>query len=185
MEADPQTLFLRLLVFGVCPLWLAAGFADWLCHRRTVIERTSGAPESAFHLALYGLIAVPAILALYFEITAAVLAVATAGVLAHSLLSWWDTAYSQPRRLIGPVEQIVHSHLEMLPVFALAIVIVMFWNEVREPRWTLTPRAVPMSPRAQLVALGALFAGLALILEELVRCLRVPRLSGVRPAPPR
>jgi hypothetical protein len=184
MDADLQTLFLRLLAFGICPLWLAAGLADWLCHRRAMIERTSGAPESALHLALYGLVAMPAILALYFEITAAVLAVATVGVLAHSLLSWWDTAYSQPRRYIGPAEQIVHSHLEMLPVFALAIVIVIFWSEVREPRWTLTSRAAPMSPRAQLVALGALFAGLALILEEFFRCLRMPRSSGAPSGPP-
>ena len=31
-----------LLMYGVMPLWIVAGLADWWCHRRTGIERTSG-----------------------------------------------------------------------------------------------------------------------------------------------
>jgi len=36
----------------VVPLWIAAGLADWFCHRRTRIERTSGLTENAFHWVL-------------------------------------------------------------------------------------------------------------------------------------
>ena len=37
-----------MLMYFVMPLWLAAGFADYLCHRATHIERTSGWKESSF-----------------------------------------------------------------------------------------------------------------------------------------
>ena len=35
-----------LLMYFVLPLWLAAGFADYLCHRAVHIEKTSGWRES-------------------------------------------------------------------------------------------------------------------------------------------
>jgi hypothetical protein len=31
-----------VLMYFVLPVWLAAGFADYLCHRATCIETTSG-----------------------------------------------------------------------------------------------------------------------------------------------
>lgn len=34
---DPQTL---LLLYFVLPIWLVAGFADWICHRATNIQET-------------------------------------------------------------------------------------------------------------------------------------------------
>ena len=50
MEQDPTLL---LLMYFVVPVWLMAGFADWLCHRATNIEITSGAKESVIHLLLF------------------------------------------------------------------------------------------------------------------------------------
>jgi hypothetical protein len=35
-----------VLTYFVLPLWLVAGFADYLCHRASHIEQTSGAKES-------------------------------------------------------------------------------------------------------------------------------------------
>ena len=34
----------------VIPLWFAAGMVDWLCHRASDIEHTTGAKESLFRL---------------------------------------------------------------------------------------------------------------------------------------
>jgi hypothetical protein len=47
-----------LLMYFVLPVWLAAGFADYLCHRASHIERTSGWKESLLHLLQFSEMAV-------------------------------------------------------------------------------------------------------------------------------
>ena len=42
---NTHELLTGILLYGVLPLWVAAGFADYLCHRRTRIEATSGIVE--------------------------------------------------------------------------------------------------------------------------------------------
>ncbi|HKU89957.1 MAG TPA: hypothetical protein VJP84_09180 [Steroidobacteraceae bacterium] len=157
------------------PLWLLAGFGDWLCHRRTLIQRTAGPRESALHLVLYLVIAIPIVLALFLEVSTSLLLLMTLSVLAHSAVSLWDTSYAQPRRHIAPIEQMIHSHLEMLPVFALALVIVMHWDVVVQPRWTLALRAQPLPDAWRNIVLVLLVPGLLMILEELARGLREQR----------
>jgi hypothetical protein len=168
---DLRSLLIILLLVTL-PAWLLAGFADWLCHRRTLIHRTAGARESMLHLLLYLLIALPIALGLFLEPTALLLALMAAFVVTHSAVSLWDTHYAQPRRFISPVEQLVHSHLEMLPMFGLALVILLEWDAVIHPSWTLAPRARVLPPAWTFGVLLALGPGLLLILEELQRCLR-------------
>jgi hypothetical protein len=177
-----RTALWNLLGFGVFPLWLAAGGADWLCHRRTHIERTSGPRESLLHLLLFLEIAIPAVLALWLEINALMLALMAAGVLAHMLTSWWDTAFAQPRRYIAPIEQHVHSWLEMLPLFALVMIALLHASQLAELRWQLTAREHPVAPAWRWAVLLGLTAGLAFILEEGWRGLR-ERQRGVREPP--
>jgi hypothetical protein len=50
MLSDPTVL---ILMYFVLPLWLIAGFADWLCHRASHIESTTGAKESLIHLLMF------------------------------------------------------------------------------------------------------------------------------------
>jgi hypothetical protein len=169
-----RSLLIALLCLSL-PIWLLAGFGDWLSHRRSRIERTSGPRESALHLLLYLLIAVPLAAALFLEITALLQIFMAACVLAHMGVSLWDTSFSQPRRYIAPLEQQIHSYLEMLPLFAVALVVVLHWDAVRHPAWSLSVRNPPL-PTAWIsgVLLG-LLAGLVMILEELWRCRRVAR----------
>jgi hypothetical protein len=42
MLSEPDVL---ILMYFVIPVWFAAGFADWLCHRSSNIETTSGIKE--------------------------------------------------------------------------------------------------------------------------------------------
>src|SRR5690349_23947212 len=42
---DAAELTQNVLMYFVLPLWLVAGFADYLCHRAAHIETTSGAKE--------------------------------------------------------------------------------------------------------------------------------------------
>jgi hypothetical protein len=155
-----------LLGFGIFPLWLAAGGADWLCHRRTRIERTSGSRESVLHLALFLEIAVPTIMALWLDITALMLVIMATAVLAHMFTSWWDTSFAQPRRHIAPVEQLVHSWLEMLPVFAVLIVALLHAGQFADPQWRLAWREQPVPVEWRWALLLGFALGLALILEE-------------------
>lgn len=168
-----------LVTWGLFPLWLAAGFADWLCHRASRIEQTSGATESRLHVLLFALIALPVMLLLTLEVTALTLVIMLLALLAHQAVSLWDTSYSQPRRFISPIEQQVHGFLELVPLFALAIVVALEWEAVRTPEWRATPRGT--LPGYAPLAWLALAGGLSMILEEWWRCrraARVPRNSA-------
>ena len=46
MLSDPTVL----LMYFVLPIWLMAGFSDWLCHRASHIETITRAKESLIHL---------------------------------------------------------------------------------------------------------------------------------------
>lgn len=58
MLSDPSVL---ILIYGVIPLWLAAGFADWLCHRNANIATTTGPEESLIHLLLFVEVGLPSL----------------------------------------------------------------------------------------------------------------------------
>jgi hypothetical protein len=68
------------LLYFVLPLWLAAGFADYLCHRASSIELTSGYKESLIHLLMFAEVAVRLLAAIFLEINALVIATMIAGV---------------------------------------------------------------------------------------------------------
>jgi hypothetical protein len=178
-----RTILWQLLLWGAFPAWMLAGAADWLCHRRTHIERTSGPRESLLHLLLYAEIVLPLVLALWFELTAAMLLVMTLGVGAHLLTSWWDTSVAQPRRHIAPIEQMIHSWLEMMPLFALLIAGALHATELSQPRWRFELRDPATPVAARTAILLALALGLACILEELWRALRAVRVSAPASAP--
>ncbi|KKJ01741.1 diguanylate cyclase, partial [Burkholderia gladioli] len=57
----PIDAYLR---YGVLPVWLAAGLADWWCHRRSRIEATSGLRVSLLHLAQLAEVGIPLLAAL-------------------------------------------------------------------------------------------------------------------------
>jgi len=171
-ESALRWLLWQILLWGALPLWILAGFVDWLRHRHSRISLTSGTPEAAMHVVAYLLTAVPVLLGLYFEIDALVLVVMAGCVVVHLLLGWIDTGYTHPRRTIGAVEQAVHPFLELLPVFALAIVAALSADAWLTPEWTLRARAEPL-PRAVLIGVTlALVPGLVLMTEELARCWR-------------
>ncbi|HTI85491.1 MAG TPA: hypothetical protein VL966_02720 [Alphaproteobacteria bacterium] len=43
-----------LMFFFVIPLWMFAGVVDYVCHRASGIQQTTGAKESLLHLAMFG-----------------------------------------------------------------------------------------------------------------------------------
>src|SRR3954468_5915110 len=98
-----------ILLYFILPLWLLAGFADYLCHRASQIELTSGYKESLLHILMLAEIATPLLAAIFFEINALVIAIMIVGFVLHKMTVLWDTTFPSHKRLITPIEQHVHS----------------------------------------------------------------------------
>jgi hypothetical protein len=116
-------------MYFVLPLWLAAGFADYLCHRATSIETTSGWKESMLHLLQLGEMAIPTLAAIFLEINALIIAIMIVCLAAHQATAIWDVSYAYRTREIRPTEQHVHSFLEMLPLMGLLIIVTLHWGQ--------------------------------------------------------
>ena len=188
LSTSLATLAREFLVYAVVPLWIAGAFADWLCHRRSRIESTSGLPESALHALMLVELGVPTLLAVFFEINALVVACLLAGFVIHELTVYVDLRYASARRPITPGEQMVHSLLEGLPVVAAVLVFLLNGEAVLSlfgrSRWPaefelhLEPPPLPLAGLAAFAAAGLLFVLLPAV-EELWRCWR----AGARPPP--
>lgn len=183
---DPVRL---LLLYFIMPVWFLAGFADYLCHRASDIAHTAGPKESLIHLLMFGEVAVPLLMCLFFEINALVFAVMIAAFLAHEATALWDVSYAIEHRYVSPVEQHVHSFLEMIPLMAGAFVAVLHWPQLlalfglgKEPPRIALEWKSEVLPVVYIVAVlsAALFFELLPYLEELWRGWKA---RGVRPAP--
>jgi hypothetical protein len=162
----------------VLPIWIAAGLADWWCHRRTDIERTAGVTESAIHAAMMIEGGLPTLLGLFCEVNAGVLGLTYLTLAVHELTAIWDVAYAEGRREVTPTEQHVHGFLERVPLMATVMLTVLHWDQARsvfgiegDPDWRLRTKRRQLSLRYRAGVLGAVAALVALPYgEELVRC---------------
>jgi hypothetical protein len=180
-----QTQFAQAtLLYFILPLWLAAGFADYICHRASAIETTSGYKESLIHLLMFAEIAVPLLAALLLEINALIILMMILGFVVHQLTALWDVSFAIDKREVTPIEQHVHSFLEMLPLMSAVIVIILHWPQFLalfglgsspadfSMTWKQNP--LPLWYIATLLAVIALF-DLFPFIEELWRGLRAKR----------
>ena len=171
----------RLLQYAVVPLWIGAGLADWICHRRTRIEETSGTEESAIHLLMMAEAGVPAVLGLFLEVYAFVLAATLGAFGLHQATAAWDVAYADGRRRVTPTEQHVHGLLEQVPAMATAFLLALHWDQARaliapegeRPAFRVERKRRPLSRRYRIGFTGAVTGLIAApYLEELWRCAR-------------
>ncbi|MDA9399044.1 diguanylate cyclase [Bradyrhizobium sp. CCBAU 45389] len=168
-----------MLMYFVLPVWLAAGFADYLCHRAAHIEETSGWRESILHLLQFGEMAIPVLAALFLEITSGVILMMMVFLALHQATAMWDVRYAAARREVAPIEQHIHSALEMLPLTGLLLVVALHWPTFTAligygaPDFSLTlkQQPLPVSYIATMLVLTALVEVLP-YLEELMRGLR-------------
>jgi hypothetical protein len=167
-----------VLLYFILPLWLAAGFADYLCHRASSIELTTGYKESLIHLLMFSEVAVPLLAAIFFEINALVIALMIAGFIAHQLTALWDVTFAADKRYVSPIEQQIHSFLEILPLAGMLIVIIMNWAQflslwglgAETPRFRITLKLHPLPWTYVATFLSAvLILEVLPYLEELVR----------------
>jgi hypothetical protein len=114
-----------VLMYAMLPLWIAAGLADWACHRRAAIEHTAGLRENLFHWLLFAEVGVGMVAVALFEVNGAVLLIVLGALLLHEATVYVELRYAVSMRRVEPFEQMVHSFLEVLPLGALALLVVI------------------------------------------------------------
>jgi hypothetical protein len=182
---DPLVL---ILMYFVLPLWLIAGFSDWLCHRATHIETTSGPKESVLHLLQFTEVGIPLLAAIFLQINAGIIAFMIVMFLAHEATAFWDVSYSVTTRNVTPIEQHVHSFLELIPLMAIVCVVALHWAQFQalfgfgneSADFSLTWKAEPLPVLYVLILM--VFVVLMVVIpfiEELFRCLRASRTAKI------
>lgn len=171
----------RYLMYIIMPVWSVAGFLDWLWHRQTRIETTSGVKESVMHLLMMAEAGAPILTGLFLEMNAGALALMGAGWLVHDLTVAWDVTYTSSRRLIYPREQHTHGYMQTIPFDIVAVLaclhpeqslaLVGLGSEKADFGLRLRKPPVPLKDFAVIVACMGLLSGLP-HLEELWRCYR-------------
>lgn len=180
----------RYMMYVIMPAWALVGMLDWLWHKQTKIETTSGPKESAMHLLMMMEAGVPVLAGLFLETNAGLLRLMTLGMLLHQATVMWDVAYTASRRKIPPREQHTHTFMETLPFDILAVFACMHPKELRamlgignekgDFRLRLKKPGPPVNHIFLIFSALGLFVFLPHV-EELWRCLRAQRqgLTGV------
>jgi hypothetical protein len=120
-----------LLVYVVLPLWVLAGFLDYLCHRRSDIEHATGVRESLIHWLMVSEVAVPLVLAVFFRINALLLALMILSLIAHGITGYFDLKVAMATRRVTIFEHQVHSVLEILPFTTMLLVMALHWPQTQ------------------------------------------------------
>ncbi len=168
-------------MYIIMPVWSIAGFLDWLWHRQTKIETTSGMKESVMHLLMMAEAGAPILTGLFLEMNAGSLALMGAGWLIHDLTVAWDVSYTSSRRIIYPREQHTHGYMQTIPFDIVAVLaclhphqtmaLVGLGPDKADFALRLRKPPVPLKDFAAIVACMGLLSGLP-HLEELWRCYR-------------
>jgi hypothetical protein len=170
-----------VLMYFILPLWLVAGFADYLCHRASHIATTSGPTESLIHLMMLAEVGIAVTAGMAFEINAGIILLMIFVWAAHEATALLDVTYAHHRREVTPIEQWVHSYLGVLPLLSLVLVVVLHWSQflalfglgAEEPRFEIVWKEPPLpwGYVLPIIAATIIFEVLPYI-EELIRGLR-------------
>ena len=181
---DAEQALLRCLLYFLIPMWTAAGVADWLWHKQTDIENTSGIEESLIHMLMFAEAGGPLYMGLTLEINAGVLLLMLASLGAHEATAFWDVHFAEQRREVTEREQHTHSFLEVLPFAAVGMAACLHWGQAKalfgagDEKADFRPRLKKRRlPLGYLVGVtGMMLAGIALPYgNELWRCWKARR----------
>lgn len=180
----------QCMVGLIIPVWIAAGLLDYLCHRRTHIEKTSGPSESLLHLIMLSQGGPMALAPLMLEANAGLIALLAAFYFAHQATAFWDVDSAVTKRLVTSGEQLVHGYLEGAPFCIAALYMVTNWDQTlallglnaERPRFELRWKQ-PKVPVRDVAVVTAAVLGLDVLphVEEFIRCQRAERqgLTGI------
>jgi hypothetical protein len=177
-DADEATR--RYLMKVMLPLTVIPGVLDWLWHKQTKIETTSGTKESLFHLAMMGQNCALLLSGLFLEMNAGGLALMSGLAVAHEATAMWDVSSTISERKISAHEQHTHSFMESIPFLITACAVCFHPNqflalfgagpEKAEMKLKLKRPLLPVKDIALIFGSLSLVGGLPLV-EELLRCM--------------
>jgi len=120
----------NILVYVVLPLWVLAGFLDYLCHRVSDRYGKGVLPqESLIHWLMVGEMAVPLLLAVFFRINALILVIMLIALIAHEITGYFDLKLAMATRKVTIFEHQVHRALDILPLTAILLVMALHWPQ--------------------------------------------------------
>jgi hypothetical protein len=187
--ADTKQLLINLILYGLLPLWGITGFIDWICHRWSHVESTSGLKESLIHSLMGVQLGIPILLCLTFSVNALILLICVAMWLAHEFVAHWDVKYSAPKRTITIWEVHVHNYMATVPLYLLMLIVVINWDVAVKllhgsGQFSLRRLDKPIGSGSYLLGYLIFMSALCVFpyLEENYRCLRHARAarSGAR-----
>ena len=175
------------LLYFILPLWVTAGFCDWLCHRQARIETNAGAKESVIHLLMMGEAGIAVLAGLFFSVNSAVILLMLIGFALHEVTTMWDLLYANSARRVNAIEQRVHDFLGAMPLLALSFILIIHWDQFlaifgigdMPADWSLTPRELDVPGAYFWGLMAAMALNLLLYLEELLRGLRFRSSRGL------
>jgi hypothetical protein len=176
----PLTPVWDILMYIVLPLWVLAGFADYLCHRATHIEHATGAKESALHWLMLGEVGVPILAAVFLKIDALLLGFMILCLIAHQITGYIDLKVAMATRRVTIFEHQVHSVLEIMPLTAFLLVCILHWSQTLAlfglgnagAEFSIALKAPPGWGAFIPPAIGFIIFAIAPYAEEFVRGLR-------------
>lgn len=127
------------LAYVLYLVWLGFGCVDFAIHRRTALPLTSGLRESTLHGLQLLIAGAGVLLWAAFGSSRAVVALVGCLAAAHAAAAYADTVVAVRKRCVTPLEQHVHSVLDIAP---WAFVGYTAW--IAEPTWNLTWEPQPL-----------------------------------------
>ena len=181
-----------VLVWCVLPLWVIAGFLDYLCHRNSRIEQATGSRESLIHWLMIMEMGIPLLLAVFFRINALLMLLMVVCLVAHEITGYYDLKLAMATRKVTIFEHQVHSALEILPLTALLLVMALHWPQAvalfgigqERADFSLGPKQLPRW--GEIIPPASAFALLIVLpyLEEFLRGLSSRKHDKTRNTPP-
>ncbi len=89
--------------------------------------------------------AIPTLAAIFLQINAAIIPLMIVCLILHEGTAIWDVHYAYATREVKPIEQHLHSFLEMLPVIAVLAIAILHRNQFLS-LFLIWPRAGEIFP---------------------------------------
>ena len=181
--SELEEAILNYTVYVVLPTWFVPAVLDYIMHRKSDIEHTSGTIELVSHNLMMLEIGAPVLMLFLVEVNPLVLTILAGAFLVHEVTDIWDVSIAAKKhRHVSQTEQHIHSFMEVMPYTTFSLFAILHWDQVKalfgqglpKGSWGLHWKKSRLSARylaAIMMSIG-LFSALP-YLEELQRCLKV------------
>lgn len=175
-----DALLQGFLLYAVLPAWVFFGFMDYVCHRHSRIEETTGIKESLMHAVMGIQVGLPIALGLFLEINVLIMLITLVVLATHEWVAHVDVKTAYEIRKISIWEIHAHSFLEVIPFGIFGLVVLLKWPDFIKLVTFDWGGSLGLALKAHPIDSGFIVSYAVLMLlggilpygEELLRCLR-------------